>query len=122
MELVFVFNYYLHQSSLVLRNGDGKANIPHSREVVTQGEPLAMVICGIEFFPLIKQLRSTYADIMQPRYADDARALGTFNNLEQYSNSLKRNALDQGELTRSHKNHYDRASKQPWSGVIICPV
>ena len=32
----FVFNFYHHHSLLVLINGDGKANIIHSREGVTQ--------------------------------------------------------------------------------------
>ena len=42
-EAHFVLNLYRHHSSLVLRRGYGKATILHSREGVTQGDPLIMV-------------------------------------------------------------------------------
>ena len=38
----FIFNFYPHHSSLVMRNGYGTSNIIHSREGVTQGDLLAM--------------------------------------------------------------------------------
>ena len=48
-----------------------------------------MVAYGIEIISLIKCLKSTYPDVTQPWYADDDGALGMFDNLEQYFNSLK---------------------------------
>ena len=39
----FVFNYYRHWSSIVLRNGNGTASFMNSREGVIQVEPLAMI-------------------------------------------------------------------------------
>ena len=39
----FVFKFYHQYSYLVLRNGDGTANILHSTEGVTQGDPLYMI-------------------------------------------------------------------------------
>ena len=61
-----------------------------------QGDPLYMVAYGIGVLPLTKHLIMAYPGITQPWYDDDAGALGTFNNMELYFNSLKRNGLDQG--------------------------
>ena len=41
---------------------------------------------------LIKRLKLTYPDLTYPLHADDAEALGTFDNLGQYFNLLKRNS------------------------------
>ena len=38
-----VFNCYCHWSLLVLRNGNGMDCFMHSKEGVTQGDPLAMI-------------------------------------------------------------------------------
>ena len=58
-----------------------------------QGCLLAIVYYGIGVLPLIKHLKAVYPDITQPRYSDDAGALGTFDNLDLYFNQLKRNSL-----------------------------
>ena len=39
----FFFNWYRHWSLLVLQNGNGTASFLHSKEGVTQGDPLAMI-------------------------------------------------------------------------------
>ena len=91
-----LFNYYRHHSSLALINGDGMANVLHGRESVTQGDPLTMVAYGIVILPLIKCLKSTCPDVMQPWYADYAGALGMFNNLERCFNFLTHNGPDRG--------------------------
>ena len=67
------------------------ANIFHSREGLTQGYPLDMVAYRIIILPMIKCLKLAHPDITQPWYSNDAGTLGTFDNLEQYLNSLKRN-------------------------------
>ena len=54
-----------------------------------QGDPLAMVAYGIGIILLIKRLKLTDPDVTQPWYAYDAGALGTFNNMASYFNSLK---------------------------------
>lgn len=92
----FVCNCYRHHSSVVLINGDGAENSLHSWEGVMQGDSLDMVACGIEVLPLIKRLKLTYPDVTHPKYADNSRALHTFNNYERYFNSLKRHGLDRG--------------------------
>ena len=87
---LFLFNCYHHHSSLVLRNVDGTANIMHIREIVTQGCPLAVVAYVIVFLLIIKHLKESYPDFAQPWYADYDGALGTFDNVKLYFNSLKR--------------------------------
>ena len=53
----FVFICYRHWSLLVLRNVNGTASILHSREGVTQGGPLAMIVYGVGTLPLINNLK-----------------------------------------------------------------
>ena len=44
----FTFNYYCHWGNLVVRDaGDRSGNFSHSKEGVTQGDPLAMIAYGI---------------------------------------------------------------------------
>ena len=83
------FNCYRHWSSLVLKNGNGVVIFLHSREGVTQRDPLAMVTYVIGVILLEKFLKVVYPEVTQPRYADDAGALGMFDNIGLYFNSLK---------------------------------
>ena len=41
-------------------------------EGVTQGYPFTVVTYGVGIILLIKHLKLTYPDVMQPWYADDA--------------------------------------------------
>ena len=55
----FTFNCYRHWDTLVVRDvGDGLGHFLHSKEGVTQREPLAMIAYGIGFLPLIWELRA----------------------------------------------------------------
>ena len=92
----FVFSCYRHWSLLVLRNMNGTASIIHSREGMTQGGPLAMIVYGIGILPLIKNLKREIPDVTHPWYAEDAGALGTFARLETYFDSLTRQVLGPG--------------------------
>ena len=76
--------YFGHWSSPVLRNGNRMASFMHSRVGVMQ------VAYGIGVLPLIKCLKAAYTDVTRPWYEADADALGTFNNIGLYFNSLKR--------------------------------
>ena len=78
--------FYHHHYLLLLINGYGMSIIIHNGEGVTQGVPLYMVAYRIGFLPLIKCLKLEYPDITQTWYADNAGALGTFNNLERHFN------------------------------------
>ena len=43
-----------------------------SREGVTQGDPLSMVLYRITLIPLVKELRAADPGILYPLYAEDA--------------------------------------------------
>ena len=66
------------------------ARFLHSRDGVSQGGPLAMIVYSIGILPLIKNPKWAIPDITQPRYADDAGSLGTFARLENYFDLLTR--------------------------------
>ena len=54
----FTYNCYRHWSTLVVRNTeDGSGHFLHSKEGVTQGDPLAMITYGIGVLPLIRDLK-----------------------------------------------------------------
>ena len=44
--MLFAFNWYCHWDRLVTREGYGKVNFLFSKERVTQGDPLAMLVYG----------------------------------------------------------------------------
>ena len=57
----FTFNCYRHWYTLVVRDtGDGSGHFLHSKEGVTQGDPLAMIAYGIGVLPLIRELREAH--------------------------------------------------------------
>ena len=72
----FAFNCYRHASMLILRRRSGSCEVLLSREGVTQGDPLAMVLYGLALTPLSEQLRITVPSVVQPWYADDAAMEG----------------------------------------------
>ena len=53
----------------------------HSKEGVTQGDPLAMIAYGIGVPFLIRELRNDNPWVTQPWYADDAGEGGTFQKI-----------------------------------------
>ena len=61
---------------MVRDTGDGSGHFLHSKEGVTQGDPLPMIVYGIGVLPLIQKLRNTHPHVTQPWYADDAGAGG----------------------------------------------
>ena len=53
----FTFNCYRHWATLVVRNTeDGSGHFLHSKEGVTQGDPLAMIDYGIGVLPLCTEI------------------------------------------------------------------
>ena len=54
----------------------------HSKEGVTQGDPLAMIAYGIRFLPLIRELWDAHPRVTQPWYADDTGSGGTFQQVQ----------------------------------------
>ena len=72
------------------------ASIIHSREGVTQGDPLSMIAYSIGILPLINNLKREIPNVTQTWYDDNAWALGTFARLDTYFNSLTRQGLGRG--------------------------
>ena len=57
----FTFHYYRHWAILMVRdNGDESGHFLHSKEGVTQGDPLAMITYDIGFLPLIRELQDSH--------------------------------------------------------------
>ena len=73
----------------VLKNGNGTDIFLNSRESVTQGDPLAMVVYRIGVLSLIKLLKAAHPVITQPCCADNDCALGVFDNIGLHFNLLK---------------------------------
>jgi hypothetical protein len=79
---MFAFNCYKHHSILYIRGLNGKfGSMLHSREGVTQGDPLSMILYGIRMLPLIRKLKVEFPNLYQPWYADDAGAAGGFEEI-----------------------------------------
>ena len=72
------------------------ASFLHSKEEVTQGDTLAMIAYSIGILLLINNLKQDIPDATQPWYADDAGALGRFEIIETYFNSLTRQGPGRG--------------------------
>ena len=73
----FSFNCYHHWATLVIRVGDSTGHFLHSKEGVTQVDPLVIITYGLEILPLIGELRTAHPRVTQPFYADDTGAGGT---------------------------------------------
>ena len=102
-----------------MRKGDGTDNILHSRESVTQGDPLGVVSYMIGILLMIKHLNSMYPAITQPWYAANSGALGMFDNLERYFNLLKLNGPDQGYYPNPTKSILAVHPKKPGEGRLF---
>ena len=66
------FNCYKHWAQLLLRHPGELPVTILSIEVVTQGDPLSMVLYRITLVPLAEELRAADPGILSPFYADDA--------------------------------------------------
>ena len=80
-----MFNCCRHWDTLVVWDtGYRSGHFLHSKEGVTQGDPLAMIAYGIGVLPLIRELRGAYPRITQPWYANDAGDGGTFQQVQEH--------------------------------------
>ena len=68
----FSFNCYRHWVQLLLRQPHNAPVIILSREGVTQGDSLLMVLYGITLVPLAEELRDEYPTLLYPFYANNA--------------------------------------------------
>ncbi len=77
----FSFNCYRHSAQLLLRRRGGDCEIILSREGVTQGDPLSMVLYGLALTPLAETIRASVPTVAQPWYADDAAMAGSVDGI-----------------------------------------
>ena len=61
----------------------------HSKEGVTQGDPLAMIAYGIRVLHLIRELWGAHPQVTQSWYADDAGAGGKLQQILEQFQDLK---------------------------------
>ena len=86
------FNCYRHWAQLLLcQPGEPPVTIL-SREGVTQGDPISMVLYGITLVPLAEELRAADPGLLLPFYADDTY----FDGLAQHSSQLLKLMMKMG--------------------------
>ena len=68
----------------------------HSREGVTQGDPIAMIAYRIGILQFFINLKREIPDVTQTWYADDAGTLGMFTRIKTYFDSLTLQGPGQG--------------------------
>ena len=61
----------------------------HSKEGVTQGDPLNMITYGIGVLPLIREIQRYHPCVTQPWYADDSGAGGKFGHILEHLQDLQ---------------------------------
>ena len=76
----YLFNTYKGWAPLVLK---GSASMLHSKEGITQGDPLSMFIYAIATLPLINTVDHPYQGF-QVWYADDASACAKLVSLKDW--------------------------------------
>ena len=86
----FAFNCYRHSAQLVVQHEDRQCTILQSREGVTQGDPLSMVLYGLAMVPLAKYLREAVPTVIQPWYADDCAMSGGVKGIAEAMDILQR--------------------------------
>ena len=92
----FAFNCYKHWVQLILRQpGELPVKIL-SIEVVTQDDPLSMVLYGITLVPLAEELRAAGLGLLFPFYADNAAFNGSAQCRAQLLELLMRRGVDRG--------------------------
>ena len=69
---------------MVRDTGHRSGHFFHSKEGVTQEEPLAMIAYDIGVLPLIRELQGAHPHVTQPWYADDTEAGGEFTHINYF--------------------------------------
>lgn len=78
----FAFNTYHCAAQLILQLSNGKAQVLASREGVTQGDPVSMLLYGIALVPLIQSLKIKHQRIIQAWFLDNATMVGSIDDLK----------------------------------------
>ena len=106
----FSFNCYRHSAQLLLRRRGGDCEIILSREGVTQGDPLSMVLYGLALTPLAETIRAAVPTVVQPWYADDAAMAGPVSGIA----AAQRLLLDLGP----RQGYFP----EPEKSILIAPI
>ena len=81
----FLFNTYRGWAALVVRGSD---SLSYSKEGVTQGNPLSMLMYAVSSLPLISSLNNP-ARLTEIWYADDTLACSTLDSIQEWFCQLK---------------------------------
>ena len=85
----FRFNCCCHCGLLVVHSSSGARCFLHSEDGVTQGDPLAMILCDHTVLPMIRDLKSQFKNLLHLWFADNGNAGGKLQELKQFSTCLK---------------------------------
>ena len=81
----FLFNTYRGYAKLIVRAGCDE--FLYSREGVTQGDPMSMLMYSIAVMPLIESIRCK-EKYLQCWYADDSACAGKLSHIHSWLNRL----------------------------------
>ena len=99
----FAFNCYKHWEQLLLRQPGGAPVTILSREGVTQGDPLSMVLYRITLVPLAEELRAAEPGLLSPFYSADADFGGSERQSAKFLKMSMRRGADWGYLPEPAK-------------------
>ena len=94
--LRFAFNCYWHWAQLILRQPGELPVTILSREGVTQGDLLSIVLYRITLVPLAEELRAEDTGLLSQFYADDAAFDGSARRSVQLLKMLMKRGADRG--------------------------
>lgn len=97
----YLYNTYCGSSALIIQ---GEDRILYSKEGVTQGDPLSMLLYGIALLPLIEKLNGA-GNVIQNWYADDASANGTLHDIKLWFERLMKDGPALGYFPEPHKSY-----------------
>ena len=83
---------------------DGSGHFLHSKEVVTQGDSLAIITYGIGALTLIRELRYAHPCVTQPWYMDDAGAGRKFGHILDHFNDMQARGTPRGYFLEPTKS------------------
>ena len=97
-----------------------------SREGVTQGDPLSMVLYRVTLVPLAEELRAADQGILSPFYADDAAFDGLAQRSAQLLKLLIKRGPDQGYFPEPTKSLFisdtpgqEAAAKREFAAEVL---
>jgi hypothetical protein len=96
----FLYNTYRGNSQLIVQGTD---ECLYSKEGVTQGDPLSMLLYSMAVLPLIQSLNQE-SQVIQNWFADDASAAGELKDVKQWMQQLIQRGPGFGYYPEPHKS------------------